>query len=34
MNSIVLAVMMIGFVGFLAYLAYDTWLDVKKNKAG
>ena len=34
MNSILLAVMMIGFVGFLAYLAYDTWLDVKKNKAG
>ena len=32
MNSIVLAVMMIGFVGFLAYLAYDTWLDVKKSQ--
>jgi preprotein translocase subunit Sss1 len=32
MNSIVLAVMMIGFVGFLAYLAYDTWLDIKKNQ--
>jgi preprotein translocase subunit Sss1 len=31
MNSILLAVMMIGFVGFLAYLAYDTWLDVKKS---
>ena len=30
MNSILLAVMMIGFVGFLAYLAYDTWLDIKK----
>ena len=30
MNSILLAVMMIGFVGFLAYLAYDTWLDEKK----
>ena len=35
MNSIVLAVMMIGFVGFLAYLAYDTWLYVKKaSKSG
>ena len=34
MNSILFAVMMIGFVGFLAYLAYDTWLDAKKNKAG
>jgi preprotein translocase subunit Sss1 len=32
MNSILLAVMMIGFVGFLAYLAYDTWLDVKKSE--
>ena len=32
MNSIVLAVMMIGFVGFLGYLAYDTWLDVKKSQ--
>lgn len=32
MNSILLAVMMIGFVGFLAYLAYDTWLDVKKSQ--
>jgi hypothetical protein len=32
MNSIVLAVMMIGFVGFLAYLAYDTWLDIKKSQ--
>jgi preprotein translocase subunit Sss1 len=32
MNSILLAVMMIGFVGFLAYLAYDTWLDVKKGQ--
>jgi preprotein translocase subunit Sss1 len=31
MNSILLAVMMIGFVGFLAYLAYDTWLDIKKS---
>lgn len=31
MNSILLAVMMIGFMGFLAYLAYDTWLDVKKS---
>ncbi len=31
MNSILLAVMMIGFVGFLAYLAYDTWLDIKKH---
>ena len=31
MNSILLAVMMIGFVGFLAYLAYDTWLEYKKN---
>ena len=30
MNSILLAVMMIGLVGFLAYLAYDTWLDIKK----
>ncbi len=27
MNSILFAVMMIGFVGFLAYLAYDAWLD-------
>jgi hypothetical protein len=25
---------MIDFVVFLAYLAYDTWIDVKKNKAG
>jgi preprotein translocase subunit Sss1 len=32
MNSILLAVMMIGFVGFLAYLAYDTWLDIKKSQ--
>jgi len=32
MNSILLAVMMIGFVGFLAYLAYDTWLDMKKSQ--
>jgi hypothetical protein len=32
MNSILLAVMMIGFVGFLAYLAYDTWLDAKKSQ--
>ncbi len=31
MNSILLAVMMIGFVGFLGYLAYDTWLDTKKG---
>ncbi len=31
MNSILLAVMMIGFVGFLAHLAYDTWLDIKKS---
>jgi len=31
MNSILLAVMMIGFVSFLAYLAYDTWLDVKSG---
>jgi len=34
MNSILLAVMMIGFVGFMAYLAYDTWLDVKKQSRG
>jgi hypothetical protein len=34
MNSILPAVMMIGFVVFLAYLAYDTWLDVKKIKRG
>ena len=32
MNSILLAVMMVGFVGFLAYLAYDTWLDIKKSQ--
>jgi hypothetical protein len=32
MNSILLAVMMIGLVGFLAYLAYDTWLDIKKSQ--
>jgi len=32
MNSILFAVMMIGFVGFLAYLAYDTWLDIKKSQ--
>jgi hypothetical protein len=31
MNSILLAVMMIGFVVFLGYLAYDTWLDTKKG---
>ena len=30
MNSILFAIMMIGFVSFLAYLAYDTWRDVKK----
>jgi hypothetical protein len=30
MNSIVLAVMMIGFVLFFGYLAYDSWLDTKK----
>ena len=30
MNSILLAVMMIGFVGFPAYLTYDTGLDIKK----
>ncbi len=31
MNSIVLAVMMIGFVDFQTYLACDTWLDIKKT---
>jgi hypothetical protein len=31
MNSILLAVMMIGVVSFLAYLAYDAWLDFKKG---
>ena len=30
MNSVLLAIMMVGFVSFLAYLAYDTWRDVKK----
>lgn len=32
MNSILFAVMMMGFVGFLAYLAYDAWLDIKKSR--
>jgi hypothetical protein len=31
MNSILLAIMMIGFVVFMAYLAYDTWLDSSKK---
>ena len=31
MNSILLALMMIGFVVFMAYLAYDTWLDSNKK---
>jgi FtsH-binding integral membrane protein len=31
MNSILLALMMIGFVVFMGYLAYDTWLDSSKK---